>query len=99
MGKDERIILIIGGLALAAIVLYHITEFNSVEAAEPMPEFKVVPSGVANYMVYNQPYLFAPPVANILPETASGILGQSFTQPPATLPADDYGNCGCSWEG
>lgn len=95
MGKDERIILVIGGVALAAILLYHMTELkvsNDVaDNIQPAPEFKLVPDGIPNYMVYNQPFLFSPPVANILPATASGILGQSFTQPPSALAADDNG--------
>lgn len=30
-----------------------------------------------NYLTYNQPYAFAPPVVNILPETTDGQIGQS----------------------
>lgn len=97
MSKDERIILAVGFVGLVAILLYHFTDLksNAVTAENDVaaPDL-LVPSGQANYMTYNQPFLFSPPVANILPATASGILGQSFEQPPPSS-YDDGSTCGC----
>jgi len=97
MGKDERIILAVGFVGLVALLLYHFTDLknNNITAADDLaaPDL-LVPSGQANYMTYNQPFLFSPPVANVLPATASGILGQSFEQPPPSSLETNY-DCGC----
>lgn len=74
MGPDEKIIISVAVVALVAILIFNLK-------GEEKPTNEIVLSNEdipTSFLTYNQPYMFSPPVANILPQTASGILGQAF---------------------
>lgn len=84
MESDEKILLVIGGVALVALLI-----FDYAPAFQPMNGSTApVPDAATdtgwNWQTYNAPYLFAPPVAGTLPTTAMGILGQAYGS------GDDY---------
>ena len=93
MNKDEKILLICGVLVVAALLLWsYDPKIMDQSKNEPeQPADAVIPK--SSYLTYNQPYMFSPPVANVLPQTASGILGQPFPETGNSTPISD---CGCS---
>lgn len=88
MSKDEKIIMALGFLAVAAIILYVQRPDTDAPPTEAEIDAEYIP---VSYLTYNQPYMFAPPVANILPPAASGILGQAFEKAKSVFSND----CGC----
>ena len=78
MTKDEKIILVLGGVMLGAIILYHLTNTPDNAAEIQVDESGIIPtmsqtmagaqSGkVRAYIGYNSPFLFAPPIGNVMP--------------------------------
>jgi hypothetical protein len=99
MGKEERIIFALGFVALVALVIFSrgpVPMTGNAPTSPPDTTANPVDyqsASLANYLTYNQPWLMAPPVANILPQSASGQLGQAL--PDADNSGDFYG-CGCT---
>lgn len=96
MGKEERIIFALGFVALVALVIFsrNGAPMLGPAATEP-PETKASPidysdDHLTNYLTYNQSWLFAPPVGNVLPQVASGNTG--IPLPDSNAPFD----CGCT---
>jgi hypothetical protein len=91
MGKEERIIFALGFISLVAIMIFHRGGNNAPmlgNAPTKPPPTTTAPvdysTNNVNYLTYNQPWLMAPPVGNVLPQIASGQLGQTFTEPDLT---------------
>ena len=97
MSKEERIIYTLGALALFAIVIGTIAKsyFPDGMPAIVDASYKVITNGPrnVNYLTYNQPYLFGPPVANLLPSQSSGMLGQSLPTSPMDYSGASNSDC------
>lgn len=80
MSKDERVVLMLALIALVALVIGKWKASIApagYESSEPMTN-----------LTYNQPrWQFAPPLANILPQSADSMLGVSLPSYTA--------DCGC----
>jgi hypothetical protein len=84
MSKDERIILMLALIALVALVI-------GKWKASHAPAGYTPSEGLTN-LNYNQPrWAFAPPVANILPQSAASMLGVPLPDGAKWSTSD----CGC----
>lgn len=97
MGKEERIIFALGFIALIAAVIFSRSGNAPLtgDAATSPPDLTTAPTDRNvdfNYLTYNQPFMFAPPIANVLPQVASGQLGQQFASADYS---NDISTCGC----
>lgn len=101
MLKEERIIYtLIGLVAVAALISMFVKNYNPANGMQidntdlTGAAHVVVTNGARNseFLTYNQPYAFSPPVANLLPNQASGMLGQKFVDYSGST---DNG-CNCS---
>ena len=96
MEKHEKILLVLGALLIVAVLIW------DYKPADDVPHLTLnnqnPPQNQAwnkwKFLTYNQPYLFAPPVANILPATAIGILGIKYTPDPQNYDGT-LADCGC----
>lgn len=91
MDKNEKIFLALAVAALVAIVLFRLKAPDN-PAQKPIdgaPES--VPSvGGPEYLMYNQPYSFGPPLQNVLPNQASGVIA-----PQGNGEYNYTASCGC----
>lgn len=104
MTKEEKILLGLAMVALAAIVVFQrpkmTTVFQDSVNSDPVVEIgkSITPVNDSvtrgfEYLSYNSPYFFAPPVSNFLPSITAGIGAQTINSP--TNFADDN-SCGCA---
>jgi hypothetical protein len=99
--KREQVLLAVVFAALAAVVL-----FNVAPGLIPVPPSKAPPDNSQtsstpvnasvvsgpDYLMYNQPFFFAPPVQNFLPSTTAP--GQAGAQVNAATPFGACNSCG-----
>jgi hypothetical protein len=79
MNRDEKILLVLMGLAVLVVVIY-----SGRDIASPSPT--VLEVGASNtdepvdvgpsYLTYNAPWNFQPPTAQFLPNPTAGQIGQ-----------------------
>lgn len=93
MDKTERAILLVLCLAVIAWLVMHLRPIPAqdaiVEAAGPDTSMAEGP----NYLIYNMPWAFSPPVGNILPQRSAGLLGQNIAE--SIDPTSQAISCGC----
>lgn len=99
MSKEEKIFLGLAVLGLVAVVLM---QRNPNIISVPTANDPVTDIGVSltpvndsvvkgpSYMVYNTPWMFAPPIGNFLPSITAGIGSQTVNQP-----TNFDNDCGC----
>lgn len=101
MSKDEKILYSIAGLGLLLIAIINIVRLmpdnddNNVSYNQPDV---IITNGARhnNYLTFNKPYAFSPPVANLLPQTIQSFLGvrtDNNANNNQTTTAND--DCGC----
>jgi hypothetical protein len=70
MSTEEKILLVLGGLAIAAVLLFQVKPKTIIEEIAPnesQPVEEPKDNGGPAYLTYNQPYIWGPPVNNFLP--------------------------------
>lgn len=90
MSKDEKITLAVVGLLILAVLIWR----KPIVAAIAESEIPVVDEiGVSmnrlntsmtkgpDYLMYNMPYAFSPPIGNFLPSITAGQIGQTVNRP------------------
>lgn len=105
MNPDERILLLIAGAGLAAVVLWRVSEPLRVSpltvetGGTPIQAagYSQVPSPaqLANgpdYLIANAPWAYNPAIGNVVPTITVGQAGQVENNPPNFNYASD---CGC----
>jgi hypothetical protein len=102
MTKEEKILLGLALVGLVAIVIFQRPQLTTVPAlanSDPVSEIglSMTPANDSvvqgrQYLTYNAPFFFAPPVSNFLPSITAGIGSQTVNSP--TNFADDN-SCGC----
>lgn len=90
MSKDEKIILVITALLIMAVIIWRkpIVEAIVGETIPPVdlvglsqtPNNSTLTKG-PSYLMYNQPWAFAPPVGNFLPSITAGQGNQTVNMP------------------
>lgn len=88
MGRDEKLMLVLGAVALAAVIIWRSKPDNT-----PVPTDSVAQTGMsltpdtANmtegpaYLMSNRPYAFLPPINMYLPTVTAGQGNQTVVQP------------------
>lgn len=91
MTKDEKITLVIVGLLLAAVIIWRKPIVEAIIAPEEQPVIDEI--GISQnpgnssmtkgreYLVYNLPYAFSPPIGNFLPSITAGQGNQTVNKP------------------
>lgn len=101
MTRDEKVFLGLALAALAAIVIFQRPQTVAArEYVDPIdrvgnsltPRNDSVVKG-PEYMTYNQPWFFAPPIGNFLPSITAGLGSQTVNQPTDFVDPND---CGCN---
>lgn len=110
MTREEKILLGLAIVALAAIVIFQrspraIDPGGGGEAASADPVIVVgdsftpanssVTKGPA-YLMYNAPFMFAPPISNFLPSITAGQGSQTVNQPTDFVDLETAQTCGCA---
>ena len=95
MQNDEKILLVVGAVALVALVIFNqggLTRPGAVTATAD--DFADVPSYLGAAQM--SPFAFSPAVGNVLPYASQGTVGQD-SNPTAAVNAANYatGSCGC----
>jgi hypothetical protein len=99
--KREQIVLALIFATLAAVVLFNVAPGMFSRVAAPGPDVDTqtsttpVNSSVTagpDYLMYNQPYFFAPPVQNFLPTTVAPLQGGASVN--VATPIGACNNCG-----
>lgn len=101
MSKEEKIFLGLAIVGLVAVILLQrprnviVSPVNP--AGDPVTEIGVslTPNNDSvvkgpSYLVYNTPWMFAPPIGNFLPSITAGIGSQTVNQP-----TNFDNDCGC----
>lgn len=91
MDRNEKLFIALAVIALAAVVLFKIKQpVNPAEKPiDGSPDSIPAPQG-PEYLTYNQPYGFGPPLQNVLPNLASGVIA------PQNMNEYNYtASCGC----
>ena len=93
MQIDEKILLVIGAVALVALVLFN---QNGIGQGILAGVTQAPADNVPSYLGAAQmsPFAFAPPVGNVLPYTSQGEVGQASTATDSTY-AQNYATAGC----
>ena len=96
MTKEEKILLGLTIAALVAVVIYQRKPDMIVPVNDPVVELgkSITPRNDSvvtgpEYLTYNSPWFFAPPIGNFLPSTTAGQGNQTVNQPTNF-------DCGCS---
>lgn len=100
MTKDEKIIIAVSALLVMTVIIWRkpIVAVVTGEALPTNPNNEVgVSQTPANsslvkgpsYLMYNQPYAFAPPIGNFLPSITAG-QGNQTVNLPTNFAADEY---------
>lgn len=107
MNPDERMLLLIAGAGLAAVIVWQVsapirnrTTLEVVTGGEPIQAagYSQVPTPQnlavgPEYLTYNAPWAFNPSVGNVVPTTSVGQVGQVASNPPNFIDANS--DCGC----
>ncbi len=101
MEKQEKILLGLLAVALVALVIFRVRPDLAPDVTPNMASTTPARAGAVSqgpeYLTYNQPYAFGPPVYNALPQITAGQAGQSAGMTPSPVApnmAVDPG-CGC----
>lgn len=103
MTNEEKIILGVAAVALAAVVIYQrplvaapIIEHDPVADNVSLTPYNDSVTKGPSYMAYNSPFAFAPPISNFLPSITAGQAGQTINTPTDFAGFSPYvGSCGC----
>jgi len=99
MERSEQVFIGVAFVALVALVILDLRSKAAItptEATQPTnnPLAMATQEGPA-YLLYNQPWMFSPPVGNIMPSVTVGQAGQIVNQSPApTSPGQICSTCG-----
>jgi hypothetical protein len=100
MGRLEISFMGVSIVALVALVIFDIRAKNAALATsnKTQPVNNTLADATVQgpaYLLYNQPWMFSPPVGNIMPSVTAGQAGQMITQSPApTSAAQLCSTCG-----
>jgi hypothetical protein len=98
MGTDERIALGVLAVALVALIVFNVRGVTQAEravaATEATPAEPTAVTG-PEYLTYNAPWGFSPPIYNMLPKRTAGMIGQVAAETPHSTSTATALNCGC----
>jgi hypothetical protein len=98
MERNERIFLLLAGVALAALVLWDMRGKQAAQQpADTSPLTNPYAAATAegpSYLLYNQPWFFVPPVGNFMPQQTAGQAGQTLALTPAQQSTAVCTTCG-----
>lgn len=87
MNKAERVFLWIIGVVLVALVIFKVAprlrEMSANTDAVTSNAGDASMTTGPEYLMYNAPYAFAPPVSNFMPNSVIGQIGQTIKDPMA----------------
>jgi hypothetical protein len=89
MTKDEKILIAFAALMIMAIIIWRkpiarvVSGETSVadEIGMSQTQYNASVTRGPEYMMYNAPYAFAPPLGNFLPSITAGQVGQTVNKP------------------
>lgn len=95
MTNDERVLLVIVGILLVAVIVFQRRPEDGSPGLNP-PASSVVGLSLTprnsdvivgpSYIMANMPYMFGPPIQNILPSASSGLLGSIIDSVASRMP-------------
>lgn len=96
MTQEETTFVGIAVLALAALVIYDVRSKNAAVTtdAPPLDPIQAMQTSGPQYLLYNQPWAFSPPVGNVLPSVTAGQIGQVAGQGPTPTSQATCNTCG-----